>query len=1362
MKKKILSMILTLIAIVSFGTIALAEHLPPDGTGLNYLYNMGESAVGNTIRIRYSSLLDRNDLYCIQRGSPLRGDGNLYTVARYIRIYGNQSVDELGRGVVSTLNGQLAYILHYGYDKQLGRGEGYGSQNSNSHDDYYTATQRALYSTLNLWYSNVGYIYGVNCSKSENGNAPQTTESVNVSKGASDYANRLNNNSNGVAPSATDNTNRAGITTTQNNGYVRVGPFNWSYTGTIKSIEVLNQNNSSISNVRFSKFSGNTEQFYNSVSDIQSGENFYISVPSNSGTTTIGKLKPTIKNNGSSSETNIRTAQIWYLKSAEAGQDLILATAGKEEVTPNEIETPFEFSYNVPITRDLTIVKVDSRNQNIRLANVGFKIKNRDTNKYVRKINQQISYVDNENDATTFRTNSNGEISLTGLVMGTYLAYETQVPDYQYKRIEGSIEIAPSEPRKVIPNEQVYVKVSGYVWKDNHSGKTTIRNNLYKTSTNTYTDDKDEAVNGIIVKLILSEGSSDDTADTKRTSELGLYPEINGGEYQFERVEIAKLEKYYIEFQYDGLIYQSAVVNLSQNSGSKATDRTERAILDSNFASVNATGENRVDVRDANSNNRYSITYNDTVNHMASIENTDACILNANTKDAGYNIAAQYSAGVKEIKYVNLGIYERPQLDLALTQDVKNVKVGVNGYWHVYNYESRSYQGEYNPNDPNTWNLGVRFKNSYTGTYFRAIYKSDLDYEKPDDRNKELQVYLTYKIGFVNESSYLARVNKIVDYFDNRYTITAVGTSLDEQENIRGNLNYSNPEAYNNKYQKINIDVNSTIESGKIKDIYVQFKLERAAILQIMNSKETLSNRAEITSYTTFKSHSSNTIAAIDIDSVPGNTKIENKNTFEDDTDAAPPVLLELTDARKIQGTVFVDGTTGELKTGEIRQGNGIFDNGETTLSGVKVTLHEVNNANSDIVVDTDSNGNYELSGYIPGQYTITYTWGDKTYTVQSYKGTIYDKTRRQNNLNWYKDKVDTRETDAIDDYPTRLEIDKEMVAISDNTLNNKIADLYNGGNNHEGITISKMNSVTPKMEFGIEYDTTITDGTKDRVEFIVKNIDFGIVERARQQLDVSKRVSAFKVVLSNGQTIADATVDENGNLQGNHNYVTYMAPSTINGIINRGFIKAELDDEILEGSTLDVVYEIKYTNNSEIDYMSENYYKYGIKEGNIVTLTPSGLVDYLDKNYAFEQDKNTDWKQITVEELEAKKATKVGDTEFLNSRILLYTESTATALEPTKTVSTKLTTSKVLTTSQDLLFNNDVETVTITKPAVPGNQHRGSAVKDFPVDNAEQVLITPSTGEDRNYVLPVTIGIIALVIFAAGVVVIKRYIIKK
>ena len=122
------------------------------------------------------------------------------------------------------------------------------------------------------------------------------------------------------------------------------------------------------------------------------------------------------------------------------------------------------------------------------------------------------------------------------------------------------------------------------------------------------------------------------------------------------------------------------------------------------------------------------------------------------------------------------------------------------------------------------------------------------------------------------------------------------------------------------------------------------------------------------------------------------------------------------------------------------------------------------------------------------------------------------------------------------------------------------------------------------------------------------------------------KRVSSFKITLANGQVLADATVDENGNLQGLHDYVTYMGPSVSNGFSNKGYIKAEMDNELIEGATLEVGYEIKFINNSELDYMSERYYKYGIKEGNVVTLTPSAVVDYLDKNLGFDQNKNTDW----------------------------------------------------------------------------------------------------------------------------------------
>ena len=48
------------------------------------------------------------------------------------------------------------------------------------------------------------------------------------------------------------------------------------------------------------------------------------------------------------------------------------------------------------------------------------------------------------------------------------------------------------------------------------------------------------------------------------------------------------------------------------------------------------------------------------------------------------------------------------------------------------------------------------------------------------------------------------------------------------------------------------------------------------------------------------------------------------------------------------------------------------------------------------------------------------------------------------------------------------------------------------------------MTSTTPQMEFGVEYETTITDGNDDKLVFRVQNIDFGIVERARQHININ------------------------------------------------------------------------------------------------------------------------------------------------------------------------------------------------------------------------------------------------------------------
>ena len=1308
---KIKKILLNIIAIMTAAIFIISGTANAEG-GLDDIKN--DTNENESVSVKSTDLLNRRDLYCVEKDAPLNGT-KTYTVEKYIKIEGNTAWNTDGESVTSNSNGVLAYIL----SRKLGYNEG--------QNDFkiISEAQKSIWAYSNTWYSNVGSELGIDWTY-ENNNGDFGQNLINEGE---EYANSIGD----VNTKITDNTDKDNISTTAYNedgkSYVRVGPFNWNFEGTLSEITIYDENNSEYSDVRYSKYEGNDEVFIN-ASDISSDANFYITVETNSEHTKIKGISA----KGSIDTGNVYTAEIWFL-SHSGQQKLILVNT---DTKPTESEINADFDYDITLTKNLEIYKVDSRNEKLPLVGVGFILQNKEMNKYVKQTNGTLSYVDNKNDATEFMTDSDGKIKIENLIMGTYVAYETKNPNYGYVIEDEGIEIPVSETVITIKNVQKYIKLSGYIWKDVHEGKQTVRNDLYKDGDY---DENDESFNGITVRLKDKDGN---TLKETKSSENGLYNEITGGEYIFEDVEIEKLADYYIEFEYDGLIYQSVAININKNNGSKSTDKVERDVLDKNFTSVEATGENRVNV-----NNKYSIGYTNTQDHVAKINDSSSCIIHAKTNDAGYNIANYFKPGTKEIRYINLGLYEKPQADLAIANDLENVNVGVNGYWHIYKYGKRLNDSGMIPDNSDSWNVGVKFKNSYTGTYKRAVYESDVNYQT-NDKSKEMQVYLTYKIAIRNESSYLTKANSIVNYFDNRYELVAAGTGIDGQNNITGNLNIASNGKYNDEYNKAIIDTNTVIKSGESNYLYVQYKLDREAVLQIINNKETLYSTVEINSYTVYKDNNGNTVAAVDVDSVPGNMKIGNVDTYEDDTDAAPPVQLELTDARKIAGTVFVDSTTGELKTGEIRQGNGQFDNGENTVSGVKVTLHELNNSIGDIETTTDANGNYKFTGYIPGQYTITYTWGDKDYKVQYYKGTVYDSSRDQNNKEWYKDAVDTRKTDAIDNYDERKAIDKEVANITNHTVGEEVSKAYNG--EQSAITITKMNSVTPTMEFGVEYETTVTDGTADKVEFIVKNVDFGIVERARQQLDLQKRVSTFKVTLANGQILADAKVTEDGKLEGTTNHMTYMGPST-NG---KGYVKLEVDSELIEGATLEVGYEIKAINQSEVDYMSENYYKYGIKEGNIATLTPSAVVDYLDKNLGFVEDNNRDWKQIKSEDLEKLNAVKVGDTEYLNNKKILYTEATAKALKPTENVLVGLNVSKLLTSAEDLTFNNDAEVAKITPPGNPP-----VVPPEYPpVVPAEDIIIVPSTGANMNYLLPTIVGMVSLAILSVGVFVIKKKVI--
>ncbi len=957
-------------------------------------------------------------------------------------------------------------------------------------------------------------------------------------------------------------------------------------------------------------------------------------------------------------------------------------------------------------------------------------------------------------------------------------------------------------------NERKYIKLSGYVWLDQIDGKTSERNGLFKDTESKNTengmnlpDTKDLLFNNIEVKvkdkttnkIVTHEKTGKEMKQL--TSKLDLYKDVgnNGnGEYQFIDILKRNLDNYYVEFEYDGLTYTNVVPNINKNNGSKAAEREQdRNQFNENFAIVEGTGRDTGITKDSTGAEKNKLTY--TINeaeHEAKLNsqgsyqnvNNEYMVQNsignyritANTEAASFNLKDHYVVGEEELRYINLGLYEREQPDIALVKDIQNVRLAINGYEHTYTYNQRFVNaGEYGGEG---FNVGVKFGNKYNNmTYSRPVYKSDYDYINEKEKDKELKAYITYKITMRNQSSNLnVQVNNLSDYYDSRYELIKVGTNLDEKGNVSGDLAH-NETSYNQKYTKTTIDnsKNSKIEAQKEQTIYVQFKLSREQVATILKDKDIgekaeanglLNNIVEITSYSVFEGEKR--YAGIDTDSNPGNATPEQENTYEDDTDKAPALQLEVTDARELAGKVFEDQVVAEegedpskIMTAKIRKGTGAYEEGEKGIQGVEITLTENTGSGKIYKATTDANGDFHISNYIPGDYTLTYTWGDETYTVQNYKGTTYENTRNQTNKKWYRENVENRLQDAIDNYDkeqqapkgSRLQIDEEI------KRNNK--------DTQGKITRTKMDSVTPTMGLGVEYEDIYTSSSGDKYTYKVQNVDFGIIERAKQEIKLEKRVKTMKATLANGQVIVDLSIDENGNITGQRDNVSYMKPDEY----NNGFIKLEMDNELIQGTKLEIEYAIKATNISELDYLSEKFYKYGIIDGKAITIEPTGIIDYLDKNWAFEDSKNPDWKVITdqkelLEKLLSEEVYTNGDSK-INEKIILYTEKLkGKNIEPGKAEEVTLKVSKTLASTDEISLDNETEIVETNKPggakteSTPGNYIPGTMMNQEADDSmAETTIVTPATGENKNYILPIATGLIAFITVGVGIIIIKK-----
>ena len=1315
-KKLLIGMIVMALAILAFANIANAAY-----------------SVGQSVSVTYSDYLNDPNLYCVEHNQALSGRLT-YRVISEIDIRGNTSTDHTGKSINSWHNAKLAHILsadNGGY-KESG------------------PVQNAIWNYMYTWMKNVGqYHEGLydGFASTVQGNGSYLDSS------SSDYANELAN------LGITDNTNKAGIKVQSDGNYIKIGPFNWSFAGTLNNIVVRDQNGNAVIGLRFSTYTGTTENIIG-VGNIQSGRDFYISIPISSGISRI----TTISASGS---TEVEGVKVWFLES-QNGYSFQNLIAREPYRTPYPYEATFE--YNIDLLGSLRVIKVNKDNHEIRLQGVGFKIQNKQSGLYVHEdANGNITYVP-ENQATEFVTDANGEILIENLIVGTYIAYETQNPNYGYEFISEGVEgtvVVDKTQDFVIENKQIYVKLSGYVWVDKQSEKQSQRNSLYRDDLN---DDADELLEGVIVRLI-DRTTGEVVKNDDGEDFYALTKEIDLGDsiiryYQFVDVKIENLENYYIQFEYDGLTYTNVTPHIDKDNGSKAAENPgDRDAFNKKFSTIEGTSETTGVALDENGNVAHELNYDkDKEQHKSTFINEGLPVgqypITANTDETDYMIKEHFEYGMEEIPYINLGLYIREQPDLALIKDMQNVRLAINGYQHIYEYaqrfenlEEQEADGDYSDT---AFNVGVKFANEYIdNSYTRAIYKADYEYVNEEDSSRELKVYITYRIAVRNEtSSLITQVNNLVDYFDSRYTIVAMGTGINQEGIITGNIDYEQ-EAYNDEYAKTIIYTNSRIEPGKQNEFYVQFELSREAVLEILNDGETLDNVVEINSYSTFDGNGS-VYAGVDVDSNPGNAIPDDLTTYEDDTDSSPSLKLEVADSREMTGKVFLDATSGELLTGQIRQGSGKYEDGETGIPGVAITLTETSGTGLVYTATTDDNGDFYISDFIPGDYTLTYTWGDETYTVQHYKGTVYNKDRYDANMankEWYKTDVETRWTDAVDDYDTRLAIDAELNEISNTTET----------------TIDKMDSTTPTMGIGVEYDTTYTASSGDRYVYRIENVDFGIVERARQALGLNKRVKTMQVTLANGTTLVDLEITEDGKLEGLTSNVTYLPPSEY-AIPKNGMVRLEMDNELLEGSTLQIQYEIKVDNDSELDYMSENYYQYGIIEGNVVTITPSAIVDYLDTDWSFDVNRNPDWEVVRKDDPRLDLAEDVINSDTIGNRTILYTEALAGYdLQPTESATVMLDVSKLLNASQDIELENETEIVKVNKPGganltfIPGNYVPGTGpAVESDDDMAEIVIITPNTGENLNYIIPLSITIMAFVIIGAGIFFIKKKVLNK
>lgn len=414
-------------------------------------------------------------------------------------------------------------------------------------------------------------------------------------------------------------------------------------------------------------------------------------------------------------------------------------------------------------------------------------------------------------------------------------------------------------------------------------------------------------------------------------------------------------------------------------------------------------------------------------------------------------------------------------------------------------------------------------------------------------------------------------------------------------------------------------------------------------------------------------------------------------------------------------------------------------------------------------------------------------------YQVPSYNGTDYSDDQMKALYEELKENTQmTAETGMI---VMEVEYNRQTTSGDDETKNNEDTsdhDYYKGENNKNG-------------------------------NYVISNLDFGLVERPKAQLEIDKSVANIRVTLANNNILFDINKEANNALWQDHkeynvdegkkdgmypayynveNKHRYSYREEIDEIVkgtDKGLIQLTMDEEIMHGATIQITYAVKITNVGEVDYIdgdNKNFYYLNSTEGtHESTTTANQVIDYVQNNLKFDataqnnapnakngesEDKvktNTEngWAVIKVDDIMSQNLVNEQLKEDITNTFIdviqtkAFEDENSKNLKPGEDVTKMLILSQEITSENaatDLAYSNMVEIVMTSNDA--GRRMAYSVVgnQDPTLTDASEI---DANVAERVVILPpfgeqriyYLLGITIGAILIGGIVLIRRKVIK-